>query len=245
MLEETSLLCERLISPLKLWLLLPLNLSDINPESSCLPLLSSVSLPLVYSHQCKNMLYCSSFKNPFLVFLFFFNYHLFLCFPSQQNLWKELHKLTLPHFLLPVPFIRSVSFHLQHPAKTDLIVTDIAGLIASCPLSFIQHSQPASPFKPFCEYTTLCGFLFLFPLALLPIVPFQVSSSLPHRSFSGVFACTSFRRLWVPHVSKPSCLYLNSFLNTIIQTHVIWYNVMLLTASPHLYSRLEISKLFL
>lgn len=183
------MLCERLISPLKLWILLPLILSDINPESSCLPLLSSVSPPLVYSHQCKNMLYCSSFKNPFLVFLFFFNYHLFFCFPSQQNLRKELHKLTLPHFLLPVPFIRSGSCHLQHPAETDLIVTDIAGLIASCPLSCIQHSQPASPLKPFCEYTTLCGFLFLFPPALLPIVPFQVSLLAPPSVGSEFLVC--------------------------------------------------------
>lgn len=75
MLEETSLLCERLLPPCKLWILLPLILSDVIPESSWLPLLSSVSPPLAYSHQCKNMLYCSSFKNLFLVFLFSFNYH--------------------------------------------------------------------------------------------------------------------------------------------------------------------------
>lgn len=121
---------ERLISPLKLWILLPLMLSDVIPESSCLSRLSSVSPPLAYSQQCKNMLYSSSFKIPFLVFLFFFNYHLFLCFPSQQNLWKELHELTHSFsFLLPVPFIRSGSFHLQHPTETDLIVTDVGGLV--------------------------------------------------------------------------------------------------------------------
>ena len=70
-------------------------------------------------------------------------------------------------------------------------------------------------------------------------------SSPPRRSFSSVFACSSFHRLWVPHVSKPSWLCLTHSLSTIIQTHVIWYSVVLLTASPHVHSRLEISKVFL
>ena len=121
MLEEVTLLCQRLISPLKLWILLPLIPSDITPESSFLSLLSSVSpSPLEHSHQYVNMLYCS-FK---ILFLFFY------CSSATSFSSTFLHSrtyeksyvnlLTFPHFLLTFPRIKSGDFHLQHSTETVL-----------------------------------------------------------------------------------------------------------------------------
>lgn len=92
---------QKLISPCKLWIILPLILSGFAPQ-----ILISFSSVITFSFSTGTFLPAYKhalllmFQNPFLVLMFPFSHHLFLYLSSQQNYEKScvnLHLLISTH----------------------------------------------------------------------------------------------------------------------------------------------------
>lgn len=173
MMEEVS--CQKLTSPCKLWIVLPLVLSGVTPQilisvSSVIAFsFSTGTFPPAYKHALLFML-----QNLFLVLLLPFSYHLFLYLPSQQSCEKSCMNLLIFTHFSTLQVWRLPTFYWNCFWQSQILPSQLNNATVTSQLHSMQAAWlSVKAFLSGLLWHRILWALITCPSGPLPTIPFQ------------------------------------------------------------------------